>query len=42
MTPEENFSRLYPIILKMSEEKVDFVKKEYAHNFVKVFPYFSQ
>jgi hypothetical protein len=42
MAAEENFAKLYPIILKLSDEKVDFVKKEYARSFIKVFPYFSQ
>jgi len=42
MNQDENFTKLYPIILRMSEDKTDFVKNEYAKNFVKVFPYFSQ
>jgi hypothetical protein len=28
-------------MLKLSESKIDFVKNEFARNFVKVFPYFS-
>lgn len=41
LSEEENITKLYPILVKLSESKVDFVKSQFANNFVKVFLYFS-
>lgn len=41
MSTEENVTKLYPIIQKLSEDKVDFVRSQFARNFVKIFPYFA-